>query len=420
MERLLCLQGERFKLNHRVYDRQYAQIYFQRLMMLKPKLLQQVKKLWPGVAVCGILNLPENDDVAVLGTVYKDMKLKPSILDEYVKDRGAAQLVGHAKFVGADDALILEDESARMSLRGDKLPVGDLVTGVVMAVRGAAVPGGDFIVREWCFVGLPSQPPRPSLSEDKYIAFVSGLEVGNDAADPLRLSLVVDYLTGLLGSGEEQKLIAKIARVVIAGGLLQSTESLSQATTHSKQKQQAAALAPVKEVDLCMTELASAIPVDMMPGQTDPANQSLPQQAMHACLLPGACQVTNPHAFSVDGVHFVGTSGQNVDDIHRYSAMEDRLAIMQSVLQWGHLVPTAPDTLTCYPFQQDDPFILEQAPHVFYVGNQPEFSAKIFKGNAGQSVLLISVPRFADSGILVLLNVRTLAVQPLQFDSQLN
>ena len=36
-------------------------------------------------AVCGILNLPENDDVAVLGTVYKDMKLKPSILDEYVK-----------------------------------------------------------------------------------------------------------------------------------------------------------------------------------------------------------------------------------------------------------------------------------------------------------------------------------------------
>ncbi len=66
------------------------------------------------------------------------------------------------------------------------------------------------LLQEWCFVGLPSQPPRPSLSEDKYIAFVSGLEVGNDAADPLRLSLVVDYLTGLLGSGEEQKLIAKV------------------------------------------------------------------------------------------------------------------------------------------------------------------------------------------------------------------
>lgn len=26
--------------------------------------------------------------VAVIGTVYKEMKLKPSVLDEYAKDRG--------------------------------------------------------------------------------------------------------------------------------------------------------------------------------------------------------------------------------------------------------------------------------------------------------------------------------------------
>ena len=36
-------------------------------------------------AVANILTLPENDEVMVVGTVYKDMKLKPSILDEYVK-----------------------------------------------------------------------------------------------------------------------------------------------------------------------------------------------------------------------------------------------------------------------------------------------------------------------------------------------
>jgi DNA polymerase delta subunit 2 len=35
--------------------------------------------------VANILTLPENDEVLVVGTVYKDMKLKPSILDEYVK-----------------------------------------------------------------------------------------------------------------------------------------------------------------------------------------------------------------------------------------------------------------------------------------------------------------------------------------------
>ena len=36
-----------------------------------------------------------------------------------------------------------------MKLRGDSLPVGQLVTGVVMAVKGVAAPGGDFQVNVW-------------------------------------------------------------------------------------------------------------------------------------------------------------------------------------------------------------------------------------------------------------------------------
>lgn len=63
-----------------------------------------------------------------------------------MQDRGASQLVGRTKFVGADDCIILEDESARMKLRGEGLPVGQLVTGVVMVVKGFAAPGGDFHV----------------------------------------------------------------------------------------------------------------------------------------------------------------------------------------------------------------------------------------------------------------------------------
>jgi hypothetical protein len=32
-----------------------------------------------------------------------------------------------------------------------------------------------------------------------------------------------------------------------------------------------------------MTELAAALPVDVMPGPDDPANVSLPQQPLHHC-----------------------------------------------------------------------------------------------------------------------------------------
>lgn len=71
-----------------------------------------------------------------------------------MQDRGASQLVGRTKFVGGDDSIILEDESARMRLRGESLPVGQLVTGVVMAVRGVAAPGGDFQVNVWSHTAL--------------------------------------------------------------------------------------------------------------------------------------------------------------------------------------------------------------------------------------------------------------------------
>ncbi|DBA81928.1 hypothetical protein WJX77_005299 [Trebouxia sp. C0004] len=419
-------KGDRFKLATQAFDRQYAHIYFQRLMLMKPPLLTKVRQKWPGVQLANILTLPENDEVLVVGTVYKDMKLKPSILDEYVKDRGASQLVGRTKFVGADDSIILEDESARMKLRGEGLPVGQLVTGVVMAVKGVAAPGGDFQVNAFCFADMAPQAPLPSLSEDKYVALVSGLGVGDDAADPLKLSLLVDYLVGSLASDEEQTRVSKIVRVVVAGGLLKSTEGLLQAITHKQPRQQAAALAPIREVDMCLSELAGAVPVEVMPGNNDPANHSLPQQPLHRCLFPLASsftsfnRVTNPHEFEVDGISFLGTSGQNLDDIYKYSVEENRLTLLQRMLEWGHLVPTAPDTLTCYPLSDSDPFILQSAPHVFYVGNQPAYSSQMVAGPEGQKVLLICLPRFSSSGTLILVNLKTLAVHPIQFDADIS
>jgi hypothetical protein len=46
--------------------------------------------------VVRVLEVPEEgEEVAMLGTLYKESKLKPSILDEYVKDKGAlAQQLG--------------------------------------------------------------------------------------------------------------------------------------------------------------------------------------------------------------------------------------------------------------------------------------------------------------------------------------
>lgn len=38
------------------------------------------------LAVCTVLGLEEGKDCIIVGTLYKHMKLKPSILDEYSKE----------------------------------------------------------------------------------------------------------------------------------------------------------------------------------------------------------------------------------------------------------------------------------------------------------------------------------------------
>jgi len=95
--------------------------------------------------VRSVLELVEREDCILLGTLYKEMKLKPSILDEYVKDvrsrpPASARLtrpqlalpraaVGSDKFVSDDDSLLIEDEGARVKLLGDGLPVSLLASG---------------------------------------------------------------------------------------------------------------------------------------------------------------------------------------------------------------------------------------------------------------------------------------------------
>lgn len=49
-----------------------------------------------------------------------------------------------------------------------------------------------------------------------------------------------------------------------------------------------------------------------------------------------------------------------------------RLDILKKTLEWGHLCPTAPDTIPSYPFADRDPYILtdHNMPQVLYAGNQ--------------------------------------------------
>lgn len=94
-------------------------------------------------------------------------------------------------------------------------------TGVTVGVLGTETREGDFEVADLCFADLP--PPSACSTKDeifeassagatngdgdeegdKWVAVLSGLEVGGDtAAMDVRLQLLVELLTGELGSDE--------------------------------------------------------------------------------------------------------------------------------------------------------------------------------------------------------------------------
>ncbi|XP_034224574.1 DNA polymerase delta small subunit isoform X3 [Prunus dulcis] len=334
--------------------------------------------------------------------------------------RSTTPLVKPHNFVHPDDHLVLEDESGRVKLAGMLSP-SVYVTGSIVGLHGKETDAGDFLVLDVLEAGLPPQIELPLKSrEDKYVVFVSGLRVGSSSSNPLQFQLLVDHITGHLGDEKEQGIAAQIVHVVIAGNSIEVPRGLLNGQNLAS-KDQSRLSEPTKELDILLTQIAAGLPLDIMPGLDDPANFALPQQPLNRCLFPGSSayntfrSCTNPHCFDLDDIRFLGTSGQNIDDLEKYSEAKDKLEFVERTLRWRHLAPTAPNTLGCYPFTDRDPFLIESCPHVYFIGNQDKYDSRLVKGSEGQMVRLICIPKFCETGVAVVLNLGTLECHTLSF-----
>lgn len=306
---------------------------------------------------------------------------------------------------------------------------------------------------------------EPAQALSKKIAFVSGLWMGNPEGDTLEVELLTQYLLGELGVDTAPNGASQICRLVIVGNSIHPRVSLLKPgddidmlvelePEEEDRKQpkdddgvyddQGYNPAPAAILDEFISELLPAIPVTLMAGDTDMTNRALPQKPIHTTLLPRSRTygtenpehpedapgpwfetVTNPWEGEIEGWRMLGHSGQALDDIAKYfsvrwpkgSGQDGRLKLMESMLRWRSTAPTAPDTVVTYSFSEGDPLTLQNCPHVFFVGNQPRFETTTYSTPEGRSVRLLTIPRFCQTGEIVLLDTETLETEVVKFDA---
>lgn len=139
------------------------------------------------------------------------------------------------------------------------------------------------------------------------------------------------------------------------------------------------------------------------------------------------------------GFTCLGTSGEPIKDIMRYSKLDNTLEVMKKTLLWRNIAPTCPDTIPCTPCTDTDPFIIYNCPAIYFCGNCPEFATDLYEGTVynlkinielqaigltlyfffpgenGQRTRLVCVPNFCDSMTVALINLANLECYSMKF-----
>ncbi|KAL6425543.1 hypothetical protein ACFW04_009592 [Cataglyphis niger] len=379
-----------------------------------------------------VLENPEKSYI-LIGILYKDQKLKPSLLRELSKEL-QLEAQPNKNYASDDDKLFLEDETLRIRLVGNHVNIQEVVTGLVCAILGHELENGTFWVEDWCFPGYCPKPctSSGSLVENAKILLVSGLDFVNNT-DQLSLDLLSEWITGMAGSINVQEEEAVVARVIIAGNTIRDSTKIYYKDIDHKGYHETKSYDQLKikeditamhKLDTFLSNILHCCCVILMPGEFDPAcNYSMPQQPFHPCTLQKSARfksmygATNPWVGNIGGRIIAGSCGGPIVDIMKITGLSQLspLEWLERTLIWRHYAPTGPDTLSIHPFFKNDPFVIKECPDIYFAGNMDKYDTKLITADEGQMIRLICIPKFSESKTAVLVNLQDLTTQPISF-----
>ncbi|KAG7092236.1 hypothetical protein E1B28_008602 [Marasmius oreades] len=437
------------------YKHQYSNIYYARLTQTKHHVEERAKKRWKDldgnpVLVPRVLEVTKGKLCYIIGTVYMDMPLKPNVIEDIARDRSIPPPPPAEKFYSPDDKVMLEDESGRIPLVGDCVEKAKLVTGVILGALGMETPNSEFEVIDICYAGItPSSMKEESPEDvddsrsgalDEWLAAISGLEVGSQSSSDALIHLLVEYLTGEECAKRHSVPPSQISRLIVVGNSLtplvinSKGEANVEQVPDKKSRHDPTSFSthPIFTLSAHLLDIGRVMPIHLLPGENDPSGVIMPQQPLPrgmfgavATLSSFSCE-SNPTYLRIGTKDVTRTllinSGQPLNDMFKYVSCppHTRLSLLESTLIWRHMAPTAPDTLWCHPYIGWDPFIIKETPDIYIVGGQERLFTKMVveAETKVRRCRIIGVPHFAKTGLLALVNLRTLEVRKIRFGAE--
>lgn len=402
-----------------------------------------------------ILDVPSDGiPCYLIGTVFAEMKYKADVLRDV-----ELAVQGHSNIGKKDDSSLnkieqlrsqsycdpqtddfwLEDDSGRILISGDVLDRSILVTGIIVGLLGIEVEAGVFHAVD---IVYPEYAPQRALKTTENdigkLLICSGFNI-NEETQRGQLELLKEWVSGHLGDPR----VNDLSQMLVAGNIIKATGKKNQQSEQQKSKNKYTEQFvssydrdAMIYADSFLENMCHSIPVTIMPGENDVVELSLPKQPIHHSLFRNSSTrtnfniLTNPSFFEIGDKRILSTSGETINDLMKYIipnlkvedvelgdsiAIDSRLRLIEDSLLWQHIAPTCPDTLWCYPFENNDPFVLKETPHVYIVGNQPKFETSLVELYNNQdekiTVRIISVPEFSETNQCILLDLETLECQ---------
>ena len=339
------------------------------------------------------------------------MKLKPSVWLDMIALLGkkTSSYIGKQRInsliLDESDYLLIEDQSGRMKVVNNEIMnPANFITGSVVALKGRITTNGCFEASDFCFPGIPSIRSMPdgyehlanfeenkdeislfeNLQNREFVCFVSGLEFGN-MENKISVEILNKFFKGLYGTQDERELNSRVSRIIWAGSHIGEEKDINEVIKgsyrrHDENEKIYSSLSnSIEQFEAFLASLSKVWEIDIIPGENDISGAFLPQQPFNVAMFPQLLDnnnilfTTNPHSFSLNGLNFLGSSGQNIDDICRFKDMSEKtqLDILEETLEMRHMAPTCPDTLRSYPFEVEDPLTINEAPNVYFSCNSP-------------------------------------------------